>query len=185
MRREVVLTDPSTELIWSEFGDRLRAFFRTRLRNDQDAEDLLHETFARIHEALDSVRNREAVSAWLWRIARNVLTDRYRRHHPSAPLPSDLEVGEEAPEELNGIVASWLGGFMETLPENYRQAVEEADLKNSGQRDMAQRLGLSVSAFKSRVQRGRRMLLKKLLDCCHLEFDRRGNVVGYRKRQAP
>jgi RNA polymerase sigma-70 factor (ECF subfamily) len=43
---------------------------------------------------------------------------------------------------------------------------------------MAGRLGISVSGAKSRVQRGRAMLRKLLLECCQFEFDRRGGLAG-------
>jgi len=43
--------------------------------------------------------------------------------------------------------------------------------------ELAERLGLSVSGAKSRVQRGREQLKQALLDCCQFEFDRRGRVI--------
>jgi RNA polymerase sigma-70 factor, ECF subfamily len=48
--------------------------------------------------------------------------------------------------------------------------------------ELARLRGLSPSGCKSRVQRGRELLRKALLDCCQLEVDRRGNIIGYRRR---
>ena len=48
------------------------------------------------------------------------------------------------------------------------------------QRELAEKLGLSFSGAKSRVQRAREKLKKMLLDCCHFELDRRGKVIDYR-----
>ena len=50
-------------------------------------------------------------------------------------------------------------------------------------RDLAAELGISVSGAKSRVQRARARLKALLLDCCHLELDRRGKVVNYYDRE--
>jgi len=47
---------------------------------------------------------------------------------------------------------------------------------------VAERLGLSLSGAKSRVQRGRAMLRQALFDCCHFEFDRRGGVLDFASR---
>ena len=47
------------------------------------------------------------------------------------------------------------------------------------QNRLAGELGLSFSGAKSRVQRARKMLKDMLLECCHLEFDRRGSIIGY------
>jgi len=51
------------------------------------------------------------------------------------------------------------------------------------QKDLAGRLGISVSEAKSRVQRARARLKALLLDCCHFELDRRGKVINYYGRE--
>ena len=58
-----------------------------------------------------------------------------------------------------------------------------AELENMSQKDIAKKLNLTHSGAKSRVQRGRGMIKQILLDCCHLEFDRRGSVIGYENRK--
>ena len=49
-------------------------------------------------------------------------------------------------------------------------------------KDAAEKLGVSISGMKSRVQRGRRKLKNVLLNCCEVELDRRGGPVDYRRR---
>ena len=53
------------------------------------------------------------------------------------------------------------------------------ELEGLTQKAAAERVGLSLSGMKSRVQRGRAQLRQRLLECCHIEFDRRGRVVEY------
>lgn len=53
------------------------------------------------------------------------------------------------------------------------------------QKELAQRLGLSLSGAKSRVQRARTRLEALLLDCCHFELDRREKVVNYYSTDRP
>ncbi len=65
----------------------------------------------------------------------------------------------------------------------YRQALELTELGGTTQKDAAEQLGLSVSGMKTRVQRGRDKLKDALLDCCSVEFDRRGGVVDYHRRE--
>jgi RNA polymerase sigma-70 factor (ECF subfamily) len=64
-----------------------------------------------------------------------------------------------------------------TLPEKYRQAIEWTELGDMPQRGMADRLGISVSGAKSRVQRARALLKKRLQEDLLLETDRYGNVL--------
>lgn len=59
------------------------------------------------------------------------------------------------------------------------------ELEGRTQTEAAALLGLSVSGMKARVQRARRLLRDLLLDCCHVELDRRGAVTGHRPRSGP
>ena len=61
--------------------------------------------------------------------------------------------------------------------------MELSEGEGLSQREVADRLGLSLSGAKSRLQRGRALLRGMLLDCCHLDLDRYGNVVDYEQRR--
>ena len=82
----------------------------------------------------------------------------------------------------NRLVGSWLMSMVEDLPDHYREAIRLAEMDGLPQAEVASRLGLSVSGAKSRIQRGRELLRRALAKCCHVEFDRRGNVVDYKSR---
>ena len=67
--------------------------------------------------------------------------------------------------------------MIRTLPARYAEALLLTDIDGLTQAAAAERLGLSLSGMKSRVQRGRRLLKQTLLRCCAVELDRRGGVV--------
>ena len=69
--------------------------------------------------------------------------------------------------------------MIDALPQIYRDAVILSDLDGVPLKQIAEREGLTVSAVKSRVQRGRRMLETLLHDCCTLEFSRRGEIMDF------
>jgi RNA polymerase sigma-70 factor (ECF subfamily) len=73
--------------------------------------------------------------------------------------------------------AEWLDELVGQLPEKYREALRFAEVDGLTQQKVADRLGLSLSAAKSRIQRGRVMLKDVLEQCCRFEFDRRGNLM--------
>ena len=58
-----------------------------------------------------------------------------------------------------------------------------SEIEGMSQVDLAKKLGLSTSGAKSRVQRGRAKIKEMLLDCCEFEFDSRGTVIGYERRE--
>lgn len=73
--------------------------------------------------------------------------------------------------------------MVESLPEKYRQALVMTGFEGISQKALAESLGISFSGAKSRVQRAREQVKEKLLEYCHLEFDRMGQIVEYRLRE--
>lgn len=168
---------PTTESIWSLLSSDLRRFIRRRVRDDHVADDLLQETFLRVHRNLGTLREKERLAAWVHRIARNVIHD----HHRAAAEPAVQVVAADVAAADPGTSfrgVGWLDAMVRTLPEGYREAVRMAEIEELPQRDVADRLGLSLSGAKSRVQRGRALLREALLRCCAFEFDVRGRVTG-------
>lgn len=163
--------------IWDSFGDRLRRFVRKRIRNDHDADDALHDVFAKIHAGLEKVESPDRLEAWVFQIARRAVIDHFRKRRPSE-LPRDL-AQERPPETVTAEVASWLTPMMETLPPEDREALRLTEIEGLPQKELAARLGLSLPGAKSRVQRARRRLKETLLECCDVEMDRRGNALSY------
>ena len=181
----------STEQAWQAMSRQLRAFFRRRVRDDQLAEDLLQETFVRVHNGLASLREQERLAAWVYRIAHNTLRDYFRKGFVSKEvLAPDGVVAAALPEEPpseenhNQEIAAGLECVVQQLAPRYREAIELAELQGLTQGEVGARLGLSLSGAKSRVQRGRDKLKDLLLECCHFERDRRGNVIEYRPQRA-
>jgi RNA polymerase sigma-70 factor (ECF subfamily) len=64
------------------------------------------------------------------------------------------------------------------LPETIGDALRMYEIEGLSQAEIANRLGISLSGAKSRVQRGRRRLDELLRDSCRFELDRRGNVIA-------
>lgn len=99
-------------------------------------------------------------------------------------LPDRLAAEPDGPDPEQAL-ARCLPLFVERLPDGYRRAVELSAFEGLTQRETAGRLGLTLSGAKSRVQRARKMLAAMLRECCRLEFDGRGGLVGYEPGQDP
>lgn len=168
------------ETIWDAYCCRLLAFLRGRVADDAEAEDLLQEVFIRVHHHLCCLPPPVKMDGWIYQIARNLVIDHYRRQHPTEELPPDLpaEVEYEEPDSHSELALS-LREMVERLPEPYRETLLLTEYQGLSQVELAGRIGLSVSAAKSRVQRARGKLRDMLLTCCHVELDRRGKVIDY------
>ncbi len=170
----------SIERIWELLSAKLRSFFRQRVSDEQVAEDLLQETFLRIHKNIDRVDDRQRITAWVFQVARHLVVDHYRsKANTDVAMVDDLETHTDEDKNLNDLVMGWLPAMVAQLPDAYRRAVELYELEGMPQQQIADELGISLSGAKSRVQRGREKLKSILFDCCSFERDRRGNVIGY------
>lgn len=171
---------PSTDAIWSHLNSDLRWFIRRRVSDDHVVDDLLQETFLRIHRNLGTLNDTDRLAAWVYQIARNVIHDHFRQSaKKTVPLPDDpVDEGENWLSNLNSRANEWLGEMIGQLPDSYQEAVRWSELDGLPQQEVADRLGLSLSGAKSRIQRGR-VLLKAAFDaCCRFEFDQRGNLIN-------
>jgi RNA polymerase sigma-70 factor, ECF subfamily len=169
---------PATETIWSQLSDDLRRFIRRRVADEHVADDLLQETFLRIHRNVDKLEESDRLAAWVYRIARNVIHDHYRAKNGNVSL-ADNDVAEvnDGKDQLKASAGVWLDELIGQLPPTYQEAVRLSEIEGLPQHEVADQLGLSVSGAKSRVQRGRAMLRDVLDQCCVFEFDRQGNLM--------
>ena len=186
---------PVFELPWEELHGNLRAFISRRVRNQADVDDLVQRVLLQIVKGLASLRDAERLHAWVYRTARNVIVDYYRssvgRREVASGGAEDLaaasaETQTNSPDDERAALQELAGcmtPMIRQLPPVYREAVTLADLEGVNQADAATRAGVSVSAMKSRIQRGRQQLKTALEDCCRVQLDRRGTIVAYDPRK--
>ncbi len=179
---------------WEQFRARLLDYVRRRLDDPAEAEDLVQEVLARVALRLPELRSRAHLLPWLYRITRNALVDHYRARGRRQPLvaldtlpddgPAGLAAGEDDDPgaEARAALAGCVEPMLATLPPPYREALHRVELLGERQVDVAEELGLGISALKSRVQRGRRLLHDAFTDCCAVERDSAGGVVGFERR---
>lgn len=173
------MTQLTTESVWTTLSSDLRRFIRRRVPNDHLADDLLQDTFVRIHRSLAALHDEERLAGWVHQIARNTVRDYYRRVPTSEPLHID-EVAEAAEEPLDALrnnASRWLPELIAQLPENYREAIMLSEIDGLSQQEVATRLDITLSGAKSRIRRGR-ILLRAILDkCCAFHFDHTGRLM--------
>ncbi len=169
------------EGLWQEFSRRLLQFIRRRVPDDDIAEDMLQDVFVRIHAHLGTLRDRGKLESWIYQITRNAIVDYYRERRTAVELTEALAEGEDTSDERSAEaeLAASLREMVEALPEPYRQALLLSQYGGLSQKELAERLGISFSGAKSRVQRARQKIRDELLLCCHFEFDRRGTIIDY------
>jgi len=145
---------------------RLRNFIRRRVADPSDAEDILQEVFYELVETYRLMKPIEQVGAWLFRVARNRITDLFRKRKPEAST-NDPVVAEEGelltledllPSRDAGPEAAYartvlleeLEDALAELPEEQREVFLAHEIEGRSFKDLAVETGLSVNTLLSR-----------------------------------
>jgi len=146
---------------------RLRNFIRKRILDESEAEDILQEVFYELVLAYRLMRPVEKAGAWLFRVARNRIIDRFRKRRPEAAV-SNVSAGKEegelfpweevlpspdaGPEAAfaRGILMEELDAALDELPEEQREVFVAHELEGRSFNELAASTGLSVNTLLSR-----------------------------------
>jgi RNA polymerase sigma factor (sigma-70 family) len=144
---------------------RLRNFIRRRVPDPSDAEDILQEVFYELVEAYRLMKPIEQVGAWLFRVARNRITDLFRKRKPAStndPVIAEegelLTVEDLLPSQDAGPEAAYartvlleeLENALEELPDEQREVFLAHEIEGRSFKDLAVETGLSVNTLLSR-----------------------------------
>jgi RNA polymerase sigma factor (sigma-70 family) len=164
------------------FGKRLLGFIRQRVGNEADAEDILQDVWYQLTTTVDT-EPIEQISGWLFAVARNKITDRYRKKRPES-LESLLQDGDEAggpdlagilldnsqtPEAAHLRTLFWktLQEALDELPEEQKAVFVWNELDDLSFREIADRTGENINTLISRKRYAVLYLREKLLTLYH------------------
>ena len=165
--------------IWTDFHKELKGFILKKTRNAADTDDLLQDVFIKIIRNIDKVKNAENLRHYLYTMVRNTINDHFRNKRLDINDNEILEnLTEEETQSLNSTIAECcIRPFINKLPEDYRNALLITEFQNLSQKELAEKLNLSYSGAKSRVQRGKEKLKQLILSCCSYQSDVYGNLM--------
>jgi RNA polymerase sigma factor (sigma-70 family) len=169
----------------AEEGSRLRNFIRRRVPDESDAEDLLQEVFYELVEANRLLMPIDYVTGWLFRVARNRITDLFRKKKPenfsdAAVMNEDGELMEmedllpspdAGPEALylRGLLLDELEIALSELPDDQRAVFVAHELEGISFKELAEATGVNVNTLLSR-KRYAVLQLRQRLQKIHDEF---------------
>ena len=160
---------------WTKTQQELKSFVYRRVKDKALAEDIVQDAFLKILARLNQLKDDEKIIGWIYQIARNTITDHFRNQSKSIKS-YDLD-WDSNHSNLNDCVSYCLKEMLLTLPEKYREAIELTEFKNLSQLELADKLNISYSGAKSRVQRARQMLKEKMEEQYKIKMDAYGNVI--------
>jgi RNA polymerase sigma factor (sigma-70 family) len=156
-----------TEAIGRERG-RLRNFIRRRVDDESEAEDILQDVFYELIEAYRLMKPIEQVGAWLFRVARNRIIDRFLKKKPEPfAVARDSETADENPplsleeflpspeagpeaEYARSILLEELDAALEELPEEQREIFVAHEIEGRSFKEISAETGVGVNTLLSR-----------------------------------
>jgi RNA polymerase sigma-70 factor, ECF subfamily len=156
---------------------QLHRFFVTQFASRAHADDLLQETWLRIHKVRHTYRPGEPVLPWFYAIARYVRVDHYRK-------AMRTNAREQAVNDISAIAVSQgefgqdesLATLLAPLPESQREVIEMLKVEGMSLEEVARATSSSVGSVKQKVHRAYKKLREKLSPA-RLERTRRGGIL--------
>jgi len=164
---------------------RLLHFIRQRVDDQGDAEDILQDVFYELTETYRLMKPVEQAGAWLYRVARNRIVDRFRKTRPQAFGEVSVGAGEEEALRLEDLLPSpdagpeaayarsvlleELDAALEELPEEQRDVFIAHEMEGRSFKQLADETGLSINTLLSR-KRYAVLHLRRRLQAIYEEF---------------
>jgi RNA polymerase sigma factor (sigma-70 family) len=167
--KDVAMEERISDVVQRE-QSRLRNFIRRRVADPRDAEDILQDVFFELVEANRLLMPIDHITGWLFRVARNRITDLFRKKHPEDNpmlriedlLPSP-EAGPEA-AFARQVLLEQFEDAVDELPEEQRAVFIAHELEGRSFKELAGETGVSVNTLLSRKRYAVLHLRERLRD---------------------
>ena len=177
--------DRKISAIVEEERSRLRNFIRRRVPDPSDVEDILQEVFYELVEANRLLMPIDHVTGWLFRVARNRITDLFRKQKPEAFSDTSVEdqdgellriedllpSSDAGPEALyvRSMLLDELELALDELPDEQREVFIAHELEGSSFKELAAESGVNINTLLAR-KRYAVLHLRKRLQGIYGEF---------------
>jgi RNA polymerase sigma-70 factor (ECF subfamily) len=169
------MPSPISTITWDSLYNELLCFVYNKVKSKATAEDIVQDVFVKVHMKSAQLKEAEKISGWIYQITRNAVVDHFRKLSRTIE-PIDVNWESEY-QGLNDCVAHCLKVLIKTLPDKYRIPLELTELEDLSQYEVANRLNITYSGARSRVQRARKLLKEKLDELYLVKTDSYGNVI--------
>ena len=162
--------------LWIKYKEGLKYYILKKVKNEEMANDLSHEVLMKVYNSCCSNIEIKNVKSWMFQIAHNTTIDYLKKQTRFIEnIPENYDNDDQNVFlESDGIVEL----LIKLLPEKYAVPLELSDIKEFKQKEVAEKLNLSLTATKTRIQRARTLLKEKIIECSNLEQDENKNLIS-------
>tara|TARA_R110000850_G_scaffold150497_1_gene273219 strand:+ start:128495 stop:129091 length:597 start_codon:yes stop_codon:yes gene_type:complete len=165
--------------LWQEHKNELKNYIFKRVKDESLTDEILQEVLIKVYNFCISKSGVKNLRSWLFQIAQNTIIDYYRKQSKITVKEEFVDATEEDENLAFKEAVDYIKPMLAFLPEKYALPLKLSDIDNVKQSDIAKKLNLSLTATKSRIQRGRQLLKAEFITCCHFETDATGNIISF------
>ncbi|MEO0270925.1 MAG: RNA polymerase sigma factor [candidate division WOR-3 bacterium] len=148
-------------ILYDKYFDRIWKYVYYKVSNREDAQDLCQEIFFKVYKGLDKFEGRSSYYTWIFKIAMNSVISFYRKRKFIKFIPLDFvdekHYSYERDEKKEKIFEK-----MKMLPEEIRETLELYYISSFKVKEIAEILGVPEGTVKTRLKRGRELLIELL-----------------------
>ena len=166
----------TTQQVWKKYSEDLKRFIFSKVKDEAITDDVLQDTFIKIHTKLHTLKDVTKLKSWIFSIARNSILDYFKSSNKTfefANFESETFIEENIHTEKD-----CLRGILQNLPKKYRDPIFLSDIKGYKQQEVAEQLKQTLSTTKSQIQRARKLIAKGFMDCCGYGLNEEGKLIG-------
>lgn len=163
--------------VWIDYKNAIRNYIFKLVKDQELANELSHDVLMKVYSSCCSGRAIRNIRSWLFQIAYNTCMDYFKKNSRTTELKMDIADIEETLIYKDAV--EYVKPLLKLLPPKYATPLELTDIKGLKQQQVANELGLSLTATKSRVQRGRKLLKNEIMNCFHVEVDQKGQLTAF------
>ncbi len=165
-----------------EYYEKIKRFIVSIIQDEWSADDLVQETFIKVDKNLSTVKDKNTISAWIYKIAyhlcmdylKNSQTMLFKKSEAVTSRMTGIEISKSMEQHQMG---ACVRSKIDMLPEKYRSVLLLFDLDGFSHKDISKILGISLENTKIRIHRARKMLKPILEKECAFEKDERDVFV--------
>jgi RNA polymerase sigma-70 factor (ECF subfamily) len=162
--------------LWIEYKSGLKYYILKKIKNEDLADELSHEVLMKIYKSCCSGNEIKNIRSWMYQIAHNTVIDHLKKEDKFADEVTEI-LGVD---EINTYedVEEFVEPLIKLLPEKYAAPLLLSDIEGINQIEVSKKMNLSLTATKSRIQRARKLLKEKIIECSNLEINAKGNPIS-------
>lgn len=156
--------DHETPRFWITYNDALRKYLQKRIDDKPMIDDIMHDVYLKVfifckrHDFSCEKAGVKNLRSWIFQVCHNIMVDKLKINSKYSSVGDSFEHHRDDATPPDNYPSFRAVDLIRKLPEKYAEAVYLDTIVKMNQDCIAKKLGLGISATKSRIQRGKRML---------------------------